>query len=92
VSETRVKLTTLQGGLLPLIPYFIFRDYVLFGLYTSIGVTGIVLLAFGFIKSKLAGTDWKDAIIGAVQTLILGSAAAGVAYAVVQAVNSDKGL
>ena len=75
-----------------MIPYFIFSNNVLFGLYTSIGVTGIVLIAFGYIKSKLAGTNLKDAIFGAIQTLVLGSAAAGVAYAVVQAVNSDKGL
>lgn len=50
------------GGLLPLIPYFCTHD-VLKALFISIGVTAVVLLGFGYIKSKLAGTGWKDALI-----------------------------
>ncbi len=72
-------------------PYFIFTENIYHGLYVSIGVTAVVLVAFGFMKSKLAGTGTKDAFIGSLQTLILGSIAAAVAYGVVEAVNSGFG-
>lgn len=75
-----------------MIPYFACPDNVTRALYISSGVTAVVLLIFGFIKSKLAGTGLKDAVIGAIQTLILGGLAAGVAFGVVKLVNSDKGL
>ena len=78
------------GGLLPMIPYFIFAHNINRALYASIGITAIVLLMFGFTKAKLSGTGLKDALIGAVQTLLLGGIAAGVAYGVVRAVNSSE--
>lgn len=75
-----------------MIPYFIFTKNVYYGLFTSIAVTAVVLIAFGFIKSKLAGTGTKDACIGSLQTLVLGSIAAGVAFGVVEVVNSSQTL
>ena len=75
-----------------MIPYFIFVKNVYTGLFVSIGVTAVVLIAFGFIKSKLAGTGFKDACIGSLQTLVLGGIAAGVAYGVVQAIDSSRSL
>jgi VIT1/CCC1 family predicted Fe2+/Mn2+ transporter len=75
-----------------MIPYFIFVKNVYHGLWISIAVTAVVLIAFGFIKSKLAGTGTKDACIGSIQTLVLGGIAAGVAYGVVQAVDSSRTL
>ena len=85
-------LTEVPGGLLPMIPYFIFVKDVNTALFTSIGVTAIVLLAFGYTKAKLSGTGWKDALWGAVQTLLLGSIAAGVAYGIVKAVDGSSSL
>ena len=70
-----------------MIPYFIFTKDVNNALFTSIGITAVVLLAFGFTKAKLCGTGLKDAVIGALQTLLIGGVAAGVAYGVVRAVN-----
>jgi VIT1/CCC1 family predicted Fe2+/Mn2+ transporter len=75
-----------------MIPYFIFTKNVNHALFISIAVTAVVLIAFGFIKSKFAGTGTKDACIGSLQTLILGGIAAGVAYGVVEAVNSSRAL
>jgi VIT1/CCC1 family predicted Fe2+/Mn2+ transporter len=75
-----------------MIPYFIFTKNVNHALFISIAVTAVVLIAFGFIKSKFAGTGNKDACIGSLQTLILGGIAAGVAYGVVEAVNSSRAL
>ena len=75
-----------------MIPYFIFVRDVNRALYTSIAVTAFVLLAFGFTKSKLSGTNMKDALLGSVQTLLIGGIAAGVAYGVVRAVNGASFL
>ena len=75
-----------------MIPYFIFTKDVYRALWTSIAVTAVVLITFGFIKSKLAGTGTKDACIGSLQTLVLGSIAAGVAYGVVKAFSGDRAL
>lgn len=85
-------LTEVPGGLLPMIPYFVFVKDVNKALFTSIGVTAIVLLAFGYTKAKLSGTGWKDALWGSVQTLLLGSIAAGVAYGIVKGVDGAPSL
>lgn len=85
-------LTDCAGGLLPLMPYFIFPSDVQHALFLSIGLTGVVLLAFGYVKAKLTGTGLKDAMVGAVQTLIVGGIAAGAAYGIVRAVNSSRTL
>lgn len=73
-----------------MIPYFIFLKDVNRALWASIGITGFVLLAFGFIKSKLSGTGLKDALYGSVQTFLIGGIAAGTAYGVVRAVNGSN--
>ena len=88
-----VALTTItKGGLLPMIPYFIFMHRINTALYTSIGVTAAVLIAFGFTKAKLTGTSTKDAWFGAAQTLLIGGVAAGVSYGVVRGVNGATSL
>lgn len=75
-----------------MIPYFIFTKDVNKALYVSIAITGVVLILFGFTKSKLSGTNTKDALLGSVQTLCLGGIAAAVAYGVVRGVNSASSL
>ena len=71
-----------------MIPYFIFHHNIDRALWFSVGLTGMVLLAFGFVKAKLTGTGHKDAVVGALQTLLVGGVAAGVAYGIVRLVNS----
>jgi VIT1/CCC1 family predicted Fe2+/Mn2+ transporter len=71
-----------------MIPYFIFSKNVNEALFVSIGITAVVLLAFGFTKARLSGTGLKECCIGAVQTLLLGGSAAGAAYGIVYGVNS----
>ena len=74
-----------------MIPYFAIRQVTL-ALFVSIGITAVILLAFGFVKAKLTGTGHKDAIWSAAQTLLIGAVAAGVAYGIVRAVDSTKAL
>lgn len=71
-----------------MIPYFIFRDHVNYGLFTSIGVTAVILIAFGYVKALVTGCRHKDAVWSAVQTLLVGAVAAGVSYGIVRGVNS----
>lgn len=77
------------GGLLPLMPYFIFRHDVMRALEVSIALTGFVLLVFGFVKAKITGNGLKGAIYSAFETLAVGSVAASVAYGIVRAVDSS---
>ena len=74
-----------------MIPYLALPHDVYKALFISIGVTGAILLAFGYVKAKVIGTTQRDAILSALQTLLLGAIAAGAAYGIVRAVNSkDK--
>ena len=73
-----------------MIPYFVWTHDIYLALYVSIGLTSFVLLAFGFVKAKLTGTNHKDALFGAAQTLLIGGVAAGVAYGVVRGINSAQ--
>ena len=73
-----------------MIPYFVLTKNVHHALFVSIGITVVILLAFGAVKAKLTGTSNKDAAFSAIQTLAVGSAAAGTAYGIVVAVNNSK--
>ena len=74
------------GGLLPMIPYFAIRN-VNHALYTSIGITVVILVLFGYVKAIVTGCKRKDAAISAVQTLVVGVVAAGVSYGIVRGFN-----
>ena len=74
-----------------MIPYFAFHD-VNHALFTSIGITVVILLIFGFIKSIVVGTTGVVALWSALQTLVVGAIAAGASYGIVRGVNSAKGL
>lgn len=80
------------GGLLPMIPYFIFTKHVNRALFTSIGITAVVLFAFGYTKARVTGTSQKDAFWAACQMLVVGSVAAAVSYGIVRAVNEAHNL
>lgn len=75
-----------------MIPYFIFRRNVNDALFVSIGITGLVLLAFGYIKAKIIGISRRACVMSALQALLIGTLAAGAAYGVVRAVNAGDVL
>jgi VIT1/CCC1 family predicted Fe2+/Mn2+ transporter len=66
------------GGLIPLAPYFFSRT-TSDALVYSIGFTLTALLVFGFVKGRFTGTR---PVRSALQTALIGSAAAGAAFAI----------
>lgn len=64
------------GGFVPLASYF-FTNTPQQGLLYSCIITAIVLLIFGFIKSKIIG---QNPVIGAFRVLVVSSIAAGAAF------------
>ena len=69
-------------------------DEVLLALYVSIGVMAVALFAFGWVKTGVV-SGWRGrknimaCVIGGVQMIIVGSAAAGAAVGLVRAI--DRG-
>ncbi|WPH05055.1 Vacuolar iron transporter [Acrodontium crateriforme] len=88
-SSTITKRET--GGLLPMIPYFILKQ-VNHALFVSIGITFMVLLAFGYAKAMVIGAKGWDAGKSAIQTLIVGALAATVSYGIVRGFNTVQEL
>ncbi|KAI4732596.1 hypothetical protein E4T50_16837 [Aureobasidium sp. EXF-12298] len=89
IEGSVMGISYLLGGLLPMIPYFAFNntDHALF---TSIGITVVILIVFGFGKSRLSGDKLKDNWISAGHTLLVGVVAAGASYGIVRALNSSS--
>ena len=80
---------------MPLLPYFCVQtDEVLLALYVSIGVMAVALFAFGWVKTGVV-SGWRGrknilaGVIGGVQMVLVGSAAAGAAVGLVRAI--DRG-
>lgn len=71
-----------------MIPYFTTRN-VFEALMSSIGITSVILLAFGYTKSRVTGCSHRDSALGALQTLCIGGAAAGASYGIVKGINSS---
>jgi predicted membrane protein (TIGR00267 family) len=78
------------GGIIPMIPYFAFKD-IHHALFTSIGITVLILIVFGYAKSALAGTSRRACVESAVQTLFVGALAAGSSYGIVYGINQRLG-
>jgi VIT1/CCC1 family predicted Fe2+/Mn2+ transporter len=70
------------GGLLPLLPYM-FTSNAQQGLIYSACITSLALLLFGYVKGKYTGIR---PLSTALQTLIVGALAAGVAFALAKAI------
>lgn len=70
------------GGLIPLVPYMLI-PVATAGLGWSIAFTLLALLLFGFVKGGFTGTS---RIRSAVQTMLIGGIAAGVAFAIARLV------
>jgi VIT1/CCC1 family predicted Fe2+/Mn2+ transporter len=71
------------GGLVPLAPYMFTRDTTA-ALLWSIAVTLLALFIFGFIKGRFTGTR---PLRSALQTALIGSAAAGAAFLLARAIS-----
>ncbi|TIA60951.1 hypothetical protein D6C76_10236 [Aureobasidium pullulans] len=80
-------ISYLLGGILPMIPYFAFRN-TNYALFTSIGITVVILLVFGYGKSKIMGNTGRASLSSAVHTLVVGAVAAGASYGIVRGINS----
>jgi VIT1/CCC1 family predicted Fe2+/Mn2+ transporter len=70
------------GGFVPLAPYMLTGDPSR-ALFISIGLTLLALLIFGFVKGRFTGTR---PMRSALQTALIGSAAAGAAYMIARAI------
>ncbi|HEX9544965.1 MAG TPA: VIT1/CCC1 transporter family protein, partial [Pyrinomonadaceae bacterium] len=72
----------IAGGIIPLAPYIVTSNASL-ALLFSITVTLLALLVFGFIKGRFTGTR---PLRSALQTALIGSAAAGAAFMIARAI------
>ena len=71
------------GGLVPLAPYMFTHDTTN-ALFVSIAMTLLALVIFGFIKGRFTG---MKPIRSALQTALIGSAAAGAAFLIARAIS-----
>lgn len=82
ISALTIGASYLLGGLVPLLAYFFVRD-VHQALVASVAITGVALLAFGAAKASLTSVP---VFRGALETLLVGGLAAGIAFAVARAI------
>lgn len=78
ISALTIAGAYVVGGLVPLSPYFV-SDTTSTALIYSIGFTLVALLVFGFVKGRFTGTR---PLRSALQTVFIGSVAAGAAYGI----------
>jgi vacuolar iron transporter family protein len=88
VSALTIAVSYMAGGLIPLAPYiastFIKRANITVALLYSVGLTLLALLVFGFIKGHYTGTRPTRS---ALQTALIGSLAAGAAFAIARVIS-----
>ena len=82
-SAMTIAISYILGGLVPLLPYMLQSDNVL-ALKLSVIITLIALACFGAIKGRLVGTG---AVRSALQTTLIGGAAAAAAYGLARILN-----
>ncbi|KAH8909414.1 vacuolar iron transporter [Coniochaeta sp. PMI_546] len=87
ISAATMGMSYFLGGLVPMIPYFAMSDATK-ALFVSIGITVVILLAFGYIKSWITIKSKRAAGRGALQTLFIGALAAATSYGIVRAIDS----
>jgi predicted membrane protein (TIGR00267 family) len=87
ISALVMGVSYFLGGIIPMIPYFAFKN-INHALFTSIGITVVILIAFGYVKGRLTGCTQRDAVLGSLQTLLVGALAAATSYGIVRGVNS----
>lgn len=89
IAALSMGLSYLLGGLVPMIPYFAYKN-IDHALFTSIGVTVVILVIFGYVKAIVTGCTRKDAILSALETLGVGVLAAGSSYGIVRGFNQIR--
>ena len=82
VSALTIALSYAVGGLVPLIPYVLIAN-VSEALIWSIGLTLLALFLFGGYKARMTRTP---RLRGAIQTTLIGAAAAAAAFAIARLV------
>jgi len=70
-----------------MIPYFAFAS-TLHALFTSIGVTVLILILFGYGKAWLSGCNVRDSLWSVAHTVLVGVVAAGTSYGIVKGIDS----
>lgn len=83
-SAFTIALSYVIGGLVPLLPYM-FISTAQDAMFTSVAVTLIALLFFGYIKGRFTG---NRPFISALQTAIIGALASAAAYGMAKAVQA----
>ncbi|KAF2791812.1 DUF125-domain-containing protein [Melanomma pulvis-pyrius CBS 109.77] len=86
ISALVMGLSYLLGGLIPMIPYFAFHN-VNHALLTSIGITIVMLVTFGYLKAFLTGIKKIGVVESILQTLAVGAIAAGASYGIVRGIS-----
>ena len=98
ISAATIATCYFAGGFIPLLPYLCVQtDEVLTALYISIGVMAVALFAFGWVKTGVV-SGWSGrknigaCLYGAVEMVVVGSAAAGAAVGLVRAIDRGQGV
>jgi vacuolar iron transporter family protein len=86
VSALTIASAYIAGGFIPLTPYII-ANSTSSALLFSITVTLIALLIFGFVKGRFTGVK---PLRSALQTALIGSVAAGAAFAIAWAISEHS--
>ncbi len=86
ISAVTIAAAYIGGGFIPLTPYIMSHNASL-ALFYSITVTLMSLLVFGFIKGRFTG---MKPLRSALQTALIGSAAAGAAFAIASAISGQN--
>ncbi len=90
ISAFTIGMGYLLGGLIPLLPYFFIPRAHVALVYSAV-VTGITLLVFGAVKTRVTGATGGVGgyLWGAISTLCVGGAAAAAAYGIVAALETS---
>jgi len=83
ISAMTIAASYIAGGFVPLFPYMILSTNA-DALKLSVAITLVALALFGAIKGRLVGTG---ALRSALQTTLIGGAAAAAAYGLAHALN-----
>ena len=84
VSAFTIAGAYIAGGFIPLAPY-IFSHSASAALLLSVALTLAALIIFGFVKGRFTGTK---PLRSALQTALIGSAAAGAAFAIARLIST----
>jgi len=83
ISALTIAGAYVAGGFIPLTPYIV-ADTASTALLFSVAVTLVALFIFGFVKGRFTGTK---PMRSALQTALIGSVAAGAAFAIARLIS-----